>query len=115
MSISRTIALSLALLSGPFGLDKIYIGQYNEFFFITLLNITGIGGIITAPWNILSIWSLVYSHLRHPRTGGATPPFPYRDDIDWAPPTVAGNVLSVLTLAGAIYALVFICLYYIFV
>ena len=111
---SLSAALALAIIGGPFALDKLYTGQYVLFLFLNLLNATGsfAGASISMLVNLISIVSLCYAILRFRRGMHI---WPYRDDIDWTPPSGGGKVMAGAVLGLLTFAVLHIIVFFVVV
>lgn len=97
------IASLLAVFLGMFGVDKFYIGQWQLGLVQLLLTLSIIGGIISIPWQLLSISVLVGGILF---ASGGMPLCCYPEPVNgWLPLTQTDKVIAWVIVGMAVIAL----------
>lgn len=100
---SKGIALLLAAVFGPLGIDKFYVGATSIGVLQLLLSITIIGLLVSIPWAWLSVVVLILLIFLGKNIG-------LYPTVDWAPTSMVDKVIAgiiiglfVLSVAGGVY------------
>jgi hypothetical protein len=100
---SLGIASLLAVFLGMFGVDKFYIGQWQIGLIQLLLTLSIVGGIVSIPWQLLSISVLVGGILF---SSIGLPLCCYPEPVDgWLPLTQTDKVIAWIIVGLAVISL----------